>query len=598
MRQLLPFSENLFGNEVAILVAILTIGLCTAHYILQKARKSSLPLPPSPPARAWTGHIHAPLHNGHQYFELLRTCGPLALLKRGPSFPFPFSPAYTPASNILVLNTVDSAVELLERRGARYSSRPRSIAAGEHLSGGRRMVMMAYGDRWRRHHRAFAQVVNTKNVPTWRRAMEAESEQLLRELLALPANSDVPMDGADVAGFPALTSRFTASTVLQLAYARRAPTPAEPVLRDLAQVSALIFDAFTPGNYWVDRLPLLDYLPAWLSPWKRRLRTAHALDVRINGGLVEEVRVRLAAEADSEGGTPTVNKPSICGVVPTSECAAAVLLHEADRFGLDSEDVAYLCAQLFEAGTETTAMTLNTLLLACAAYPAVCARAQAELDAIVPPGRLPTFNDLRKAPYVRALIREALRLTPTGSTGVGHVSTSEVDEEYAGLRVPAGCMILANHYGIHHDAEEYPDPWRFAPERWIDADGDIVVRDDNDTLPKGWHAASLDLTRGHHAFGFGRRICPGLHLAANSRVFNYLIPFVEHADTESQLELLYHEFCGHSPPFQQRLLTNSLGPIRHHQDTLLCSKGLESGSKGSWTRTMCSPLGAGILGGV
>lgn len=50
-----------------------------------------------------------------------------------------------------------------------------------------------------------------------------------------------------------------------------------------------------------------------------------------------------------------------------------------------------------------------------------------------------------------------------------------------------------------HDPDVYPDPMRFDPMRHIASEGKEAQRD-----PR------------HACFGFGRRICPGLHLAEAS----------------------------------------------------------------------------------
>jgi hypothetical protein len=57
---------------------------------------------------------------------------------------------------------------------------------------------------------------------------------------------------------------------------------------------------------------------------------------------------------------------------------------------------------------------------------------------------------------------------------------------------------LNNHRGILHNSDDYPEPDRFYPERYLDAEGklDKSVRDPRTAC-----------------YGFGRRICPGRFLA-------------------------------------------------------------------------------------
>ena len=49
-----------------------------------------------------------------------------------------------------------------------------------------------------------------------------------------------------------------------------------------------------------------------------------------------------------------------------------------------------------------------------------------------------------------------------------------------------------------HDEDVYPDPFTFKPERFLTKDGKI-----DETI---WDPR-------HACFGFGRRICPGRHMA-------------------------------------------------------------------------------------
>ena len=44
-----------------------------------------------------------------------------------------------------------------------------------------------------------------------------------------------------------------------------------------------------------------------------------------------------------------------------------------------------------------------------AMYPAVQKKAQAEIDAVVGPSRLPDFDDRSSLPYINALLKESMR---------------------------------------------------------------------------------------------------------------------------------------------------------------------------------------------
>ena len=75
-------------------------------------------------------------------------------------------------------------------------------------------------------------------------------------------------------------------------------------------------------------------------------------------------------------------------------------------------------------------------------HPNVQRRAQAELDAVVGPARLPDFGDRPALPYVNAIIREVLRWMPAVPLGLAH--STEADDEFGGYFVPGGSIIIAN----------------------------------------------------------------------------------------------------------------------------------------------------------
>ena len=102
---------------------------------------------------------------------------------------------------------------------------------------------------------------------------------------------------------------------------------------------------------------------------------------------------------------------------------------------------------------------MQTLFLAMGLYPEVQKKAQAEIDAVVGPDRLPEIEDRPSLPYINALIKELMRwnlVVPlgesfyhvlllvilTGSEGFPHMATN--DDEYDGYYIPKGTIIFGN----------------------------------------------------------------------------------------------------------------------------------------------------------
>lgn len=100
-------------------------------------------------------------------------------------------------------------------------------------------------------------------------------------------------------------------------------------------------------------------------------------------------------------------------------------------------------------------------MLALLNYPDVLKKAQEEIDRVIGPGNLPTFEDRPSLPYINAIAKESVRwrdTTPLGITvtlhfdplvlllmlvlAVAHVSTAE--DEYKGYRIPKDSVIMCN----------------------------------------------------------------------------------------------------------------------------------------------------------
>ena len=89
-----------------------------------------------------------------------------------------------------------------------------------------------------------------------------------------------------------------------------------------------------------------------------------------------------------------------------------------------------------------TYATLQSFFIAMFLYPEVQRKAQAELDAVVGPHRLPEFEDMKSLPYICAIVKELLRWRVVVPLGVPHRSLE--DDEYRGYFIPKGSLLVAN----------------------------------------------------------------------------------------------------------------------------------------------------------
>ena len=74
--------------------------------------------------------------------------------------------------------------------------------------------------------------------------------------------------------------------------------------------------------------------------------------------------------------------------------------------------------------------------------PDVQKKAQAELDAVVGPNRLPEFDAQQNLVYVNAVIKEASRWQVVLPFSVPHMTVE--DDEFHGYFIPAKTVVLPN----------------------------------------------------------------------------------------------------------------------------------------------------------
>jgi len=238
-----------------------------------------------------------------------------------------------------------------------------------------------------------------------------------------------------------------------------------------AVVEGLIV-ATEPSNTLYNIFPIFMYIPAFSGIRLKRLaREVCKIGDQLFSVPLETVRTEMAA-----------------GIAPPSVVSTIL---ESGNYS--NEDIKWATGTLYLAGADTTYMTIITALFAMVKYPEVQKKAQDEIDRVVGYGRLPTFADRAKLPYIDCLIKETVRWRLLFPTGVPHRLVE--DDYYDGYWIPRGSMVIANAWAISRDEAVYEDPGRFWPERFEGEKGKTVLD------PYLW------------AFGFGRRICPGLHFA-------------------------------------------------------------------------------------
>ncbi|KAK3764527.1 hypothetical protein RRG08_013911 [Elysia crispata] len=159
---------------------------------------------------------------------------------------------------------------------------------------------------------------------------------------------------------------------------------------------------------------------------------------------------------------------------------------------LDEANLVSLVKSLVVAGTETTSMTLNWCVLYCLHHPEIQEKVFDEIKTQVGTARPPCMSDMPNLPYLSAVIRETQRLATIGPLTARVASHSF---EVQGYLIPKDSQLMFNYDTAHRDESVWEKPDQFNPERFLDASGKLLKR--NELIP----------------FGIGRHICVGEAMA-------------------------------------------------------------------------------------
>ncbi|KLU90241.1 cytochrome P450 3A24 [Magnaporthiopsis poae ATCC 64411] len=415
---------------------------------------------------------------------------------------------------VVVLNRWRQVRDLLDARGAIYSSRPR-VPATEFVlppPGDVHTAFMEYGPKWRRTRRAITEFTKDDALERLLPIQDAESTQLIWDLLQDSSSSS---STADNGRYQDHAFRSFAGVILASVFGQRAKDsdPAGKARRffDVQEDWAAILagGAFPPLNVF----PWLRHVPSVLTPWKGwRERAA---DIRRRQqGLYEELHAETVERMRAG---------------KSQDCFFARLIAEQDQLaqaGKGKEvftqlELTYIGGFMLEGGSDTTAMAFLTLALAMAAFPDIQKEAQAELDAVFGTENMPHSVSGRELPFLKACFLETLRWRPGLTTAIPHATTA--DDTYKGYFIPKGTAVMMNTWAINHDPDEFDEPDEFRPSRFLTnrfgAKGDKTNANERgeEEEEKGVGAGEDHKGRREaYAFGAGRRVCPGQKMAETS----------------------------------------------------------------------------------
>ncbi|KAG2152670.1 cytochrome P450 [Suillus bovinus] len=437
---------------------LLCLAAVGVYLVKQVFRKNPAPYPPGPPGLPLIGNVldMPNIRPWLTFAEWGRKYGDISHIE-------------VLGQHFMVVNSSKIAMDMLDKKSSIYSDRPVLPMAGELVGWKHMLGFSPYGDRFRRYRKDFHRAIGTRAaMDAYNPVEDIETRRFLKRVLMKPDQLEKHV-------------RHTAGAIiLRISYGYEVKESNDPFV-DIADRALEQFSLATAhGAFMVDMIPLLAKVPEWFpgAGFKRLAREWHKNVEEMASAPYNFVRDQMAA-----------------GIAPKSFTSA--LLEGQDLSSAENEMAKWSALSLYGGGSDTTVSAIYSLFLAMTLFPDVQKKAQAEIDAVVGPDRLPSFADRASLPYIEALAKEVLRWNVVAPTGFVHCVTE--DDIHDGYYIPKGSLIIPNQWFMLHNPETYADPSQFKPERFLVNDGKK-----SEPEPRTM------------CFGFGRRICPGLLLAEAS----------------------------------------------------------------------------------
>ncbi|KAI3470310.1 hypothetical protein Pfo_030990 [Paulownia fortunei] len=445
-----------------ILLLLITL-LMILIYLFQKHRKAvKTHVPPGPPGLPLIGNLHqfGTASNTHVHlWKLSRKYGALMHMKLGS----------VPA---LVISSAKLAKEVLKTQDFAFCSRPRHYGQQKLSYNCLDIAFSPYSDYWR-EVRKFTTIhlFSLRKIQSFRPIREDEISRMVTKISGFASSSHQAVNLSEIA------MALGSTLICRIAFGKRYDDQGSEMQRFdelLREAQALMATSFVsdyfPSFSWVDKLTgLISRLDAAfknLDSFYQEL-----IDDHINPSRTKT----MEEEGDILDILIQLKEQKSCSI------------------DLNWDSIKALLMDIFIAATDTSAASTVWIMTALMKAPNVMEKVQAEIRNLIGKKGKVDEDDLPKLPYLKAVIKETLRLFPPVPMLVPRETTERCIVD--GYEIQPKTVVYVNAWAVARDPEYWDNPHEFLPERFLNSNIDIKGQD-----------------FGLIPFGSGRRMCPEMSM--------------------------------------------------------------------------------------
>ncbi|KAG5414927.1 hypothetical protein IGI04_002494 [Brassica rapa subsp. trilocularis] len=437
-------------QKMMMILLLLSIICVTILFLKKQSTGKKISTPRSPSTVPVIGNLHQLGRYPHRSLcSLSHRYGPRMLLHFG-------------RVPVLVVSSADAAQDVLKTHDRVFASRPRSKIFRKLHYDGRDVGLAPYGEYWRQMKSVCVlHLLSNKMVRSFR-DVRKEEIRIVMENIRKSNSSRINLSK--------LLASLTNDVICRVAFGKKYGGDTD--FMELIERFEKLLGSFSIGTY----VPWLAWLD-WISGLDAEVeKTKNDFD---------EFLERVVQDHVDGGG----DKNDFVHVL------LAIQREKSIGFEIDRISIKAIIMNIFVGGTDTSFTVMEWAMTELLRHPECLNILQEEVRGICKGKSNVSEEEIQDMKYLKAVIKETMRLHPPLPLLVPHESTHDV--QLRDYYIPTGTQVMINVWAIGREAATWgPDAELFRPERHLDTSVDFRGQD--------FHLIP---------FGAGRRICPAISFA-------------------------------------------------------------------------------------